>query len=100
MNGNDLLRPRSDVRFRIVGGEAVVVLQESGQVLALNEVGARILQLIDRGLAVPRIIDHLEEEFDAERSDLEVDTADFVRELLDGGVIEVVSVAGEERCGA
>jgi len=84
------LRPRSDVRFRRVAGEGVVLLQDANEVLALNEVGARILEHIGDGLTMAGIVDRLLEEFDADRAELEADTAEFVRELLESGVIEAV----------
>ena len=76
------LRPKSDVRFRRVAGEGVVLRQDEDEVLALNEVGARILEHIGEGITVSDIVDRLLEEFDAERAELEADTTEFVRELL------------------
>jgi len=90
------LRPRSDVRFRRVAGEGVVLLQDANEVLALNQVGARILEHIGDGLTVAEIVERLLEEFDVDRSELEADTTEFVRELLESGVIEAVP-ADEER---
>jgi hypothetical protein len=84
------LRPKSDVRFRRVAGEGVVLLQDANEVLALNEVGARILEHIGEGSTVPAIVERLLEEFDVEREALEADTSEFVRELLKCGVIEAV----------
>jgi len=92
----EVFRPKIDVRFRRVAEEGVVLLQDAGEVLALNEVGARILELIDDGLAVPAIVDRLFEEFEADRAALGADTADFVGELLESGVIETVPATEEK----
>lgn len=99
MNVTGILRPKSDVRFRRVAGEGVVLLQDANEVLALNEVAARILEHIGDGLTVSVIVDRLLEEFDADRADLEADTTEFVRELLESGVIETVSDDGERPDG-
>ncbi len=94
MSAPGTLRPKSDVRFRRVAGEGVVLRQDAGEVLALNEVGSRILEHVDGRLTVPEIVERLLEEFDADRIEIEADTAEFVRELLESGVIE--SVPGSE----
>ena len=90
MSAPGTLRPKSDVRFRRVAGEGVVLRQDAGEVLALNEVGSRILEHVDGRLTVPEIVERLLEEFDADRIEIEADTAEFVRELLESGVIESV----------
>ena len=95
MSANERLRTRSDVRFRRVADEAVVLRQDAGEVLALNEVAARILELVGERLSEAEIVERLAGEYDVERAELEADTAAFVQELLDGGVIEPVSEGGE-----
>ena len=85
------MRPRSDVRFRVVGDEGVVLLQDAGEVLAINGVGARIFEHLQAGLDVDSIVDRLSKEFDVERKVLAEDTDGFLSELFDGGVIERVS---------
>jgi DNA-directed RNA polymerase delta subunit len=81
------------VRFRRVADEAVVLRQDAGEVLALNEVGTQVLELIGEGLTVPAIVDRLLEEYEVARAELEADIAAFVQELLDSGVIEPVGGA-------
>ncbi len=99
MNWPGAVRPKTDVRFRRVAGEGVVLLQDANEVLALNEVGASILEHIDNGLTVPDIVERLLEEFDADRKEIEADTAEFVRELLESGVIEAMPDDGERPDG-
>ncbi len=99
MRASGVLRPKSDVRFRRVADEGVVLVQDANEVLALNEVGASILEHIGNGLTVPDIVERLWEEFDADRNELEADTAEFVRELLESGVIEAMPDDGERHDG-
>ena len=73
MSAPGTLRPRSDVRYRRVAGEGVVLLQDANEVLALNEVAARILEHVGAGLTMPDIVDRLLEEFEAEGFDALVD---------------------------
>ena len=87
----DLLRPQRDVRFRIIDREAVVLRQEAAETLVLNEVGARILSLLDGATSIDSIVDQLEQEFEVERSVLDADCRQFLVELRDRGVLETIA---------
>lgn len=80
-------KPKKDVRYRIVADEAVVVRQQSTEVIVLNEVAARILQLLDAQTTVSELIHTLEAEFDIDPPRLEHDVMIFIKELLNAGVI-------------
>jgi hypothetical protein len=86
-----LLRPRRDVRFRIIDREAVVLRQEAAETLVLNEVGARILSLLDGTTSAKALIDQLEREFEVERAVLEADCHEFLAELNERGVLEAAA---------
>jgi hypothetical protein len=83
-----VFRHRGDVRYRIIDEEAVVVRQEAGEVLGLNETAARLLDLIDAKRKVSDLIDAMAEEFAIDRTPLEKDVMKFLKELLDAGLIE------------
>ncbi|MEM1247885.1 MAG: PqqD family protein [Acidobacteriota bacterium] len=85
------VRLRRDVRFRVVGDEAIVIRQQAAEVLVLNEVGARILQLLEGEPNLDELVDSLAQEFEAERSQLQADAVAFVAELVEAGVLEEVS---------
>jgi len=83
-------RRARDVRFRILDGEAVVIRQGAAEVLGLDPVGSRILELLEGELTIEEVVDLLAEEFDAARAELESDAAAFLAELAEAGVIEAV----------
>jgi hypothetical protein len=85
-----IFRRRSDVRYRVVGPEAVVVRQSVPEVLVLNGVGARVIEGIDGSLTVDALVTALAGEYDVERQTLERDVVAFLGELAQGGVIERV----------
>jgi hypothetical protein len=89
---SDRYRLAPDVRFRVVVEEGVVLRQESAEVLIVNPVGARLLDLVAPGQTLLQITDRLEEEFDVTRDRLEGDVATFIGELLDLGVIQRAAV--------
>ena len=84
------LRIRSDVRYRLIDGEAIVLRQELGEALVLNEVGARILQLADKLADLPTVLSTLEQEFDAGPGEIEADCREFVAGLTQLGILETV----------
>jgi hypothetical protein len=83
-----VFRPRHDVRFRVMGDEAVIVLQEEAEVIAVNEVGARVLALLDSRRSVSDVLDALLEEYDTDRESLAGDLSRFLGELRDAGIVE------------
>jgi len=83
-----VFRPRADVRFRVIGDEAVVVRQEDAEVIALNEVGASVLALLDSRRSVREVLDALLEQYDVDRESLSSDVLGFLSELRDAGVVE------------
>jgi|SRR5580693_1396934 hypothetical protein len=98
-----VLRRRSDVRFRVVDDEAVVLRQSAAEVMVVNELGARILDLADGRRPLAEWIDALLADYDVERDALLADVLAFAGELAASGVLEPVpepaldAVAGGKR---
>ena len=84
-----VLRRRPDVRFRVIDGEAVVVRQSAAEVLVLNEVAARILDLADGTAPVASWVESLAGEYETGRDTLEQDVIAFAAELVGEGLLEV-----------
>ena len=93
---NEVYRRRDDVRFRTVLEEGVVVRQDAAEVLVLNEVGARILELIDGNLEVEGIYHRLLQEFAVPEDDLRRDLDAFLADLREARVIERTPRGTEE----
>lgn len=83
-----VLKRRPDVRFRVVDGEAVVVRQEAGEVIVLNEIGARILALADGTAAIGHWMAPLLAEYETDETTLTGDVLAFAADLVAGGVLE------------
>jgi len=84
-----VLKPARDIRWRRIDGEAVVIRQRAGEVLVMNEVAARILDLADGRTPVSAWIEILAQEYDADREALERDVLAFTAELAAEGMLEV-----------
>lgn len=85
-----VLKHRDDVRYRVVGDEAVVVRQNAAEVLAVNDVGARILELIDAKTNLAQVVDTMSTEYEVARDVLVVDVENFVAAMHDAGIVEEV----------
>lgn len=82
---------RGDVRFRLLDGEAVVLRQRAGEVMVLNEVGARILELADGTTPVAGWVEALAAEYEVGRDELARDVLYFAGELAAAEVLEPVA---------
>ena len=87
----EVYRRHSGVRYRVVDGDAVVVKQQSAELMVLNEVGARILELLDGARSLEQIREVLETEFEVAPEALAADIESFLEELLEAGLVEKVS---------
>lgn len=86
-----VLRRRSDVRYRIVAPEAVVIRQSVPEVMVLNGVAAELLERLDAQTTVARLVEALLPLYEVEPAVLERDVLQFLGELLESGVVEEVA---------
>lgn len=72
-----------------LGGEAVILNMESGVYHGLNEVGARVWNLIEQPKTVKEIKDILVEEYEVEPQVCQDDLVALLKDLQAAGLIEV-----------
>lgn len=103
INSSTVLRLRSDVRYRRIDGEAVVLRQSAAEVLVLNEVGASVLDLADGRRSVGEWIDAIVRDYcddcddcadGAGREAVARDVLEFAGEAAAAGLLEPVSGPG------
>jgi hypothetical protein len=82
------LRPRSDVRYRQIDGEAVVLRQDAGETLVLNEAGSLILDQLAKGRSAAEAAQALAEAFEVSEAEALADVETFAAELEDAGILE------------
>jgi hypothetical protein len=85
-----VLQRRSDVRYRKIEGEAVVLRQSAAEVLVLNEAGAAVLDLADGERSVGDWIAALAAEYEGDSATLARDVLDFAAEATEAGLLELV----------
>jgi hypothetical protein len=77
----------SQVAMQIVDGLTVIVLADSGEVLVLNALGTRIVDLIDGKRSVNEIARLIEEEYDVTAEIARRDLDEFLRTLSEAGAL-------------
>lgn len=87
MDLRTVLRRAPDTRYRRVQEEGVVIRQRTAEALVVNELGARLLDLIDGRSTVEELLDRLEAEYDVERPRLEADVLAYLDELERIGLV-------------
>jgi len=83
------LRRKSDVRFRHIPPETLVIRQSGPEVLVLNGVAGRILDLLDRGATAGELVEKLGGAYEGEAAEIEREAMAFLDELVNAGVLEV-----------
>lgn len=87
MKLSDRFEISDDAVAREVGGETVLLDLASGTYFGLNEVGARIWQLLEDGQSPEKACDLILETYEVERDVLERDTIALLGQLLERGLI-------------
>ena len=78
-----------EVRYTKALDEGVVLRQKSGEVLVLNDVGLKVLELIGAGTSsLDDIVDAIQEYYEIDRSTALSDIAAYLDELESAGVIQ------------
>ena len=82
------LRRHPDIAFRVIDGQAVIVVPATQSMHTLNEVGTFIWQQCD-GKSVDEIVRLVVAEFDVKPSAARKDLDSFIRDLVDKRVLVV-----------
>ena len=81
------LRVQKHIRWRLVGDEGVVLNQDQGEVLVLNKLGIRILELLENSVKVGDLTEVLLQEYEVDAATLETDIQKYIDELLTADVV-------------
>ncbi len=75
------------VIYRELDGEAVILNLQTGAYLGLDQIGARMWQLMGQHRSLRRVWTLLQDEFDASPAQLETDLLGFVGQLGANGLL-------------
>jgi hypothetical protein len=86
-----VVQRKRDLLSYQMDSETVMMSVEQGEYFALDEVGGRIWELIERPYTVSSLCDLLGREFDVDAEDCRKDVLEYLNKLLDLGIIEVAN---------
>ena len=89
VNMSQTIEISTEVLSQEVYGEMVLLDLKSEEYIGLNEVGARIWQLLQDGKDLKEISDILIDEYDVSKEELDGDINRLVVELQDAGLVVV-----------
>lgn len=82
-----VLRIRPGALVKRIQQEAVILVLAENRFLAVSEVGARTLELIDGESPLGDILSRFHEEYEVSREQLEVDVQTFIVQLIAANVV-------------
>ncbi len=83
MNLNEIyLRDDDRLAWRIIDGECIIMNPDAGSVFNLNEVGARIWELLEDNRKIEKVVACITNEFDINIQQAREDTLSFIKQLL------------------
>lgn len=85
-----VFRFRPDVVFRYYAPEGLLVRQSGAEIVVVNEVGARVVKLLDGSRTLAAVVQQMVDEYQVTPQQLHADVAAFVAELADAQLIESV----------
>jgi hypothetical protein len=80
------------VATRELDGELVLLNYDSETYFGLDEIGTRMLEVLRTSPSIDAGVDQLLAEFDVEPARLREDVRELLRQLVDGGLVELVAV--------
>ncbi|MBF0498456.1 MAG: lasso peptide biosynthesis PqqD family chaperone [Deltaproteobacteria bacterium] len=79
-----------DVVSGNIDGEIVMMHIKAGMYYGLDDVASRIWELTEEPLRVDTLIDRLLDEYNVDRTTCERDVLDFLEDLHQGNILEIV----------
>jgi len=87
MTWSDKITLDEEILFRAVGSEGVVVDQRKAEVIVVNALGLKVLELLRREEPRHAIIDTIAAQYDSTESQVTADVDAFLEDLSDRGWI-------------
>lgn len=91
INLNSTIKRNPELVASDMDGETVMMSIENGEYFGLDPVGSRIWELIENPIRIDQLIDLLLDEFEVSREQCELDTLDFINQLLEKKLILTLS---------
>jgi uncharacterized BrkB/YihY/UPF0761 family membrane protein len=86
---NQIFRHSPESVSKIIEQEAIVIMPAQGKVNVFNELGSLIWTLSDGNSTVTEIVNHICEDYDVPREQVEHDVFEFIERLVTRGMLVI-----------
>lgn len=86
-----VLQLNPDVRQTRVADEGVILRQDDGEILVINEVAIHFVELIDGRKDLGELTELLLQEYEVEKNTLVADLAEYASELINQNVLSIAA---------
>lgn len=87
---NSSLRIPANVSFSVVGEDAFLLNTYTNKYYTLEEVGARLWELLNEGKSLKEAHQIILSEYEVEPAQLERDILELINHLMENGLVEIV----------
>jgi hypothetical protein len=88
---NSALHIPAHVSFSVVGKDAFLLNTQTNKYYGLEEVGARLWQLLNEGASLQNAHQTILKEYTVEPAELEKDLLELIAQLMENGLVELVA---------
>ena len=82
-----ILQLSPDIRQTRVDGEGVVLNQKNAKIMVVNEVGIRLLELLDDSKSFGKLLELMLQEYETDENTLKTDLQEFIEELIRNDIV-------------
>jgi hypothetical protein len=75
-------------RFRVMDDEGIFVLQDAGEVLVVNQVGAFIVEQLQAELSLDQVVEAITARFEVDAKRAEADASSLLEALVEAGAVQ------------
>ena len=90
LDPDTVLSRSEDISYRVLTGQAVIFSIVGEEILVLNDVGTRVLELTDGERSVGELVECLLAEYEVEEETLSADVVAHLEDLLEAKVLQGV----------
>ncbi len=91
VDSSTVLQLNPDVRQTRVADEGVILRQDDGEILVINEVAIHFVELIDGRKGLGELTELLLQEYEVEKNTLVADLAEYASELISQNVLSIAA---------
>ena len=96
MDNKETWQLDEQVRYRRLFDEGVLIHQQKAEALVLNDTAIAFLELCDGQQSTGDIINEMASQYEVGHKELAKDLQDFIKELLDAGIIRAVKTDNQD----